>query len=69
MAGFWQVDRNYEVPASLVKSGNNEISVRVLDTQGGGGIFGAPEKMKLSLKSDSKSFMPLKGYWKYQPVA
>src|SRR5450759_4480298 len=69
MAGFWQVDRNYEVPASLVKSGNNEISVRVLDTQGGGGIFGAPEKMKLSLKSDSKLFIPLKGDWKYQPVA
>ncbi len=69
MAGFWQVDRNYEVPASLVKSGKNEISVRVLDTQGGGGILGAPEKMKLSLKSDSKLFIPIIGDWKYQPVA
>lgn len=69
MPGFWQTIRNYEVPASLVKSGNNEISVRVLDTQGGGGLSGAPEKMNLSLKSDSKLFIPLKGDWKYQPVA
>ncbi len=69
VSGFWQVDRNYEIPASLVKSGDNIISVRVLDNQGGGGIFGAPEKMKLSLKSDPKLFIPLKGDWKYQPVA
>jgi len=52
-----------------VKAGANLIAVRVLDTQGGGGIYGTSEKMKLSLKSDSKSFMPLKGDWKYQPVA
>ena len=69
VSGFWQVERNYEIPASLVKAGANLIAVRVLDTQGGGGIYGTPEKMKLSLKSDSKSFMPLKGDWKYQPVA
>src|SRR5659263_93003 len=68
-SGFWQVDRNYEIPASLAKSGANIISVRVLDTQGGGGIYGAPEKMKLSLKGDPKLFIPLKGDWKYQPVA
>jgi sialate O-acetylesterase len=69
VSGFWQTDRNYEVPASIVKQGNNEISVRVLDTQGGGGLFGTPEKMKLSLKSNTKLFIPLKGEWKYQPVA
>ena len=69
VSGFWQVERNYEIPSSLVKAGANLIAVRVLDTQGGGGIYGTSEKMKLSLKSDSKSFMPLKGDWKYQPVA
>ena len=52
-----------------LKPGVNTISVRVLDTQGGGGIYGAPEKMKLSLKSDPNLFIPLKGDWKYQPVA
>jgi sialate O-acetylesterase len=68
-SGVWNVDRNYEIPASLVKTGANSISVRVIDTQGGGGIYGAPEKMKISLKSDAKIFVPLKGDWKYQPVA
>ena len=68
-SGLWQVDRNYEIPATLVKSGSNIISVRVLDTQGGGGIYGAPEKMKLSMKNDVRVSIPLKGDWKYQPVA
>ena len=69
VSGFWLVDRNYEIPVSLAKPGANTISIRVLDTQGGGGIFGAPEKMKLALKSDPNLFIPLKGDWKYQPVA
>jgi sialate O-acetylesterase len=69
VSGFWQVERNYEIPASLVKPGVNTIAIRVLDTQGGGGMYGTPEKMKLTLKSDPKLFIPLKGDWKYQPVA
>jgi sialate O-acetylesterase len=68
-SGVWNVDRNYEVPATLVKKGANSISVRVIDTQGGGGIYGAPEKMKLSLKKNPKIFVPVKGDWKFQPVA
>ena len=67
--GKWQADRLYDVPASLVKAGTNLISVRVIDTQGGGGIYGAPEKMKLTVKNNSKVYLPLNGEWKYQPVA
>jgi sialate O-acetylesterase len=69
VSGMWQADRNYDIPGSLVKNGINTISVRVLDTQGGGGIYGRPEKMKLSLKRDIKVSVPLWGDWKYQPVA
>jgi sialate O-acetylesterase len=68
-SGFWQAERNYEISATLLKPGANLISVRVLDTQGNGGIYGSTEKMKLSLKNDPKTFVPLKGDWKYQPVA
>lgn len=68
-SGLWQADRNYEIPANLVKTGGNKISVRVLDTQGGGGIYGSPEKLKLSVKKDQKKSIALKGEWKYQPVA
>jgi sialate O-acetylesterase len=68
-SGFWQAERNYEISSSLLKPGANLISVRVLDTQGNGGIYGSTEKMKLSLKDDSKIFIPIKGDWRYQPVA
>ncbi len=69
ISGFWQVDRNYNIPAAIIKEGNNTISVRVLDNQGGGGIWGVPGKMKLSLKSNASVSIPLEGDWKYQPVA
>jgi sialate O-acetylesterase len=69
VSGAWQNDRNYDIPASLVKSGSNMIAVRVLDTQGGGGIFGTPEKLRLILKSNVKLTVALSGDWKYQPVA
>lgn len=69
VSGAWQNDRNYEIPANLIKKGSNIIAIRVLDTQGGGGLVGVPEKMKLSLKNNSKLSIALSGDWKYQPVA
>ncbi|MCX6333043.1 MAG: glycosyl hydrolase family 2 [Bacteroidia bacterium] len=67
--GFWQIGRIYEVPGRLIREGKNVISVRVLDTQGGGGIWGEPGSMKIVTK-DSKMFnFSIEGYWKYQPVA
>lgn len=68
-AGFWQTDRVYNIPSTLAKAGKNQISIRVIDTQGGGGIFGKAEKMGISAKNDSKVIIPLNGEWKYQPVA
>jgi len=69
MSGLWQAERSYEIPASLVRTGGNVISIRVLDTQGGGGIYGTPGKMKLFLKNDPKQLFSLSGDWKYQPIA
>ena len=68
-SGKWNVDRNYTVPANLVKNGINIISVRVLDTQGGGGVCGTPDKMYLSLKTNNKVKVQIDGVWKFQPVA
>jgi sialate O-acetylesterase len=66
VSGFWQADRNYDIPKDLVKAGKNTIAVRVLDNQGGGGIWGNPGSMKLTIK-DSKSLqINLDGEWKYQ---
>jgi sialate O-acetylesterase len=69
ISGLWQIDRNYNVPATLVKNGINTIAVRVLDNQGGGGIWGEPGKMKLSLLNNPSVSLSIEGNWKYQPVA
>ncbi len=66
--GYWQEDRIYSVPENLVNNKEILIAVRVIDNQGGGGIWGAKEKMKIYPK-DSKDFISLSGEWKYLPVA
>ena len=67
--GFWQTQRSYRIPGYLVMEGKNTIAVRVLDTQGGGGINGAPGSMKI-MSGDGKSVISdIGGDWKYQPVA
>ncbi len=69
LSGFWQTERIYEVPGDIVKAGSNTIAVRVLDNQGGGGIWGQPGSMKLVLKGNGQSQISLDGEWKFQPVA
>jgi len=69
LSGFWQTERIYEVPGEIVKAGSNIIAVRVLDNQGGGGIWGKPGSMKLALKGNGQSQISLDGEWKFQPVA
>ena len=67
--GLWQVNRNYSIPAKIVKAGMNTIAVRVVDIVGGGGIWGKPDQMKLSILTDSTKSVQLAGDWKYLPVA
>lgn len=69
LPGFWQTERNYEVPKDIVKAGINTIAVRVLDTQGGGGIWGKPGSMKLTCKDNTPGQISLDGEWKYVPAA
>jgi sialate O-acetylesterase len=56
--------RHYRVPADLLKSGENVIAVRVLDTGGNGGLYGKPEA--LNLLKDSTQAFSLAGEWRYQ---
>ncbi|MBP6671999.1 MAG: glycosyl hydrolase family 2, partial [Bacteroidetes bacterium] len=66
--GFWKTDRVYDIPAGAVKDPRVMIAVRVTDTQGGGGIFGSKEQMKIRLAGTDSS-VSLAGVWKYLPVA
>jgi sialate O-acetylesterase len=66
--GLWQIDRIYNIPKEAVTGTTLVIAVRVLDNQGGGGIYGLEEKLKVHPKeSDEK--ITLAGNWKYLPVA
>jgi sialate O-acetylesterase len=66
--GEWRVERVYGVPAGVVESTVVQIAVRVIDYQGGGGIYGGPESMSLYPESSNDRIL-LSGEWKYVPVA
>jgi sialate O-acetylesterase len=68
-SGYWQVDRNYNIPGNLVREGMNTIAVRVVDNQGGGGIWGFPGSMKINMKDSKQAPVSIEGEWKYQPAA
>ncbi len=67
--GQWQEKRSYKIPASIVRSGNNMISVRVVDTGGGGGIYGEPGDMRVFPENNAENAVSLAGEWGYLPVA
>ena len=60
----YNTHRAYAVPADVLKPGTNTIAVRVLDTGGGGGIWGEAADMNLARGSTMQS---LAGAWAYQP--
>jgi sialate O-acetylesterase len=75
--GEWKVERVYHVPSGIIDSTVVQIAVRVIDYQGGGGIFGKPNSMSLHPEgSDDRISVAgqpervvLGGEWKYLPVA
>lgn len=62
--GSYNKNRVYTVPGKLVKAGRNVIAIRVIDTGGGGGIYGKPEDFKLVPASGTA--VSLAGQWQYQ---
>jgi sialate O-acetylesterase len=73
----YNVVRKYAVPAGVLKPGRNVVAVRVLDTGGGGGIWGE-EKLQLVFKGrpgvglqtaslgPALKLVPLAGQWQYR---
>ncbi|CAN5605662.1 sialate O-acetylesterase [soil metagenome] len=56
--------RIYTIPGSLVKEGNNEITVRVFDGAGGGGMY--DDAKLLSLTAAKGEQISLAGPWMYK---
>lgn len=60
----WNLERSYTIPAHLVKAGQNLITIRVYDGSGGGGLYGAVDKLKLVHPSGTS--VSLAGEWRYR---
>ena len=67
--GYYATPRIYDVPAKLVTDTVLTIAVRVLDTGGGGGLWGKKNQMEIYPKTDTTEKISLSGSWKYLPVA
>ncbi len=67
--GFWNTPRKYVIPKELVRKNENVFAVRVIDTQGGGGIFGDKKDLKIYPTNSPNDEISLAGNWKFLPVA
>jgi sialate O-acetylesterase len=66
--GFYNVNRVYKIPGSLIQDSLLQIAVRVIDLRGGGGIWGKGIKMVVAQDTGSAG-ISIEGMWKYLPVA
>lgn len=66
--GMWNVPRVYSIPANIVKDSILQIAIRVIDYQGGGGIFGRENELQIR-RTDTTLSISLAGTWSYLPVA
>lgn len=57
----YDVNRIYEIPQSLLKTGKNVIVIKVTDNGGGGGIWGESQNLRLIT---TKNTLSLAGKWK-----
>jgi len=67
--GFWQTPRHYPVPAGVLKPGKNLVAIRILDNQGGGGIWNGQYPMEVRSNTDTTKVVRMEGDWKYLIVA
>jgi sialate O-acetylesterase len=66
----WDTPRVYKVPRDVLKSGRNVLAIRVLDTGGGGGIYGKPGQMRLRVAGEDRAEpVSLAGTWQYRDSA
>jgi sialate O-acetylesterase len=65
---YFDQPRIYKVPPSLLKNGSNVITMRVVNS-GGGGFFGKAEEMKAYPSGEESSAISLAGVWRVQETA
>lgn len=66
-ANEWQTPRQYKIASDIIKAGQNVIVVQVIDTGGGGGIYGQAEQMQLRpVGVAENAAISLAGKWRYK---
>lgn len=65
---YFDEPRRYTVPANVVKVGRNVITLRIVNT-GGGGFLGKPEEMSICPMGDEGLARSLAGPWRVQETA
>jgi sialate O-acetylesterase len=61
--GDWATPRKYEVPAGILKSGENILALKVANISGQGGINGKDADVKISIANSKGKFQSLAGTW------
>lgn len=62
----YDLRRNYALSSQVLRPGKNVITVRVLDTGGGGGLYGGQEELLLESTNPDLAPISLAGTWKYK---
>lgn len=63
----WRTPRVYAVPAGALRPGRNTIAIRVLDTGGGGGLWGGDVPLRLQPAQQAPQALSLAGTWWRKP--
>lgn len=61
----WNEPRIYRLPTGMLHPGRNVIAVRVLDTGGGGGLWGGGHALRLVRADNPGESIALEGEWRY----
>jgi azurin len=59
----WDDERIYSIPSGLLKPGKNQVTVRISDSGGRGGIYGEKELVFVQIGTDK---IDLSGLWKFK---
>ncbi|MTB51446.1 sialate O-acetylesterase [Lewinella sp. W8] len=59
----YSVPREYAIPSGILRAGENNITIKVTDTGGGGGLSATPEMLRLETAAGT---VALAGQWRYR---
>ena len=63
--GYWNAPREYVIPGSVVQSDENNITIRVLDNTGAGGLWGRDDQYAIQPSDKSDKPIYIAGSWFY----